>query len=98
MINVADAVVTSCWPEKKFDPSDLSWVEEMSESDWDNANIGHPYGRPSNELIDAAEHASTLLAIDGPLWPAVMREVRRLIRESQPFARNSCHNPASGVA
>jgi hypothetical protein len=84
MICVAGSVAVECWLEKTFDPSDLNWAEAMSESDCENTGCNP--GKPDEPLTAAAKDVFALLALDGPLWPDIEKEARRLIKERKSQA------------
>jgi len=64
------------------------WIEDfslgdssMSESDW--ALVGDEPGQDDIALYKAIESVGRMLRLDGPIWPRVLREARRLIVEAR---------------
>jgi hypothetical protein len=53
----------------------------MSESDWQMA--GCEPDQPDDAFWRAIDSVSRMFRVDGPMWPVVLREARRLIVESR---------------
>jgi hypothetical protein len=78
MIGVAGAVAEHLWCDGWIEDF---WPDGMSDSDWRLAGCG------PDEYDDALWHAihsvGRMFRADGPVWPAVLREARRLIVNSR---------------
>ncbi|OAF11765.1 hypothetical protein AYJ54_07855 [Bradyrhizobium centrolobii] len=82
MIGVAGAVAEHLWFGgwiENFDPDDSS----ISESDWHLA--GSEPGHSDDALWKAVESTGRMLRLDGPVWPRVLHEARRLIVGARGF-------------
>jgi hypothetical protein len=79
MIGVAGAIAEHLWQD--------GWIEDfwpegnMSESDWQMA--GCEPDQPDDAFWRAIDSVSRMFRVDGPMWPVVLREARRLIVESR---------------
>jgi len=66
---------------------DVFWDDplELSETDWQMT--GCAPGEPDRKFYNAVDKVAVLLARDGPHWPSLTREARKLILESRQFSR-----------
>jgi hypothetical protein len=82
MIAFAGSVAESCWAGDDIDPYEWEDPERMSETDWQTAGC-KPGEIHHKRYFDAIEKVGALLGRDGPLWPNLTREARRLIINSR---------------
>jgi hypothetical protein len=84
MIKVAGAVAEECWDGKTFETSKMEWANMMSESDCQGVCL---FENPDQPAIEAAKEVFGLLKKrDGPLWPQLVEEARKLIVKSRRLA------------
>jgi hypothetical protein len=76
MIGVAGLIAEHLWGGGWIDDF---WPEgNMSESDWHMAECEPD--QPDEALWRAIDSVGRMFTVDGPVWPVVLREARRLIK------------------
>lgn len=78
MVGVAGAIAEHLWRDGWIEDF---WPDGMCDADWQFA--GYELDQPDDAFWRAVDSVDSMFRADGPVWPAVLHEARRLIVDSR---------------